>query len=161
MTTAAEVPFNAILVSFLKEAQRRGFNTTVLAADMHQVGQQQGVMVASNQGAAGVAYARQTLLNGANSDETVERVAKALHEFRLIEEGQTAPAPEADMCMFGPCIAAEPAGPNQERPCKLAWNDVPPVVKGAHIFLARLLIAAMVSEPEPAKNARKLVIPGA
>lgn len=158
MSAAADVPMDILVISFLKELQRRSVVATVVMTEAGQIGKQLS-RVASNNGPTGVAVARHALLMQANSDATIERVARALHEFRFVEQGQSAPAPEADMCMFGPCIAAEPSDPQQLRPSKTAWAELPPELKEAHMILARLLIVAMTVEPEPPKEARKLVIP--
>ena len=145
--SGVEVSFAAIVKAFLLTAAQGGFETVVVAMPRGRVGGGTQ-MVASNTGSDGINKARTLLL--LKGDAVIDRTAKAFHSFRFADaEGNI--APESNMCMYGPCLAAGCA--NTE------WEQLPAEVQNAHRLMVQVLLGAAMSEPEPAPES-KIVLPG-
>ena len=148
--SVGDVPNDVIIGSFLAEMHRRGFVTTVVATETRAIGRHANTVISSNGGHGGVNAARHTLLHLGQEAAMIERTAKALHSFRFVEAGQTAPAPVMDVCVFGGCLSTmfyeEPGA--EPIPCgKLSWDKLPPELQEGHRLLVKSVIIEAMREP--------------
>lgn len=157
--SVGDVPLDVLCISFLKEMRRRNYLATVVAQETGTIGRAPQTVVTSNGGPDGVDVARYALLHQGKEADMVERVAKAFHELRFVEQGQTAPPPEMDMCTFGACIAAQvgPSADELKPAARLTWTELPEELRDGHRLVARLLIATAMKEP--AQEPKSKIVP--
>lgn len=130
---ANDLPIPVLIRSFLQAMTVKKVEAVVVAMPTRN-----GVnpSIASNAGDAAVQRARIML---AVPDGAIERVAQAVHEFRLIEQGKQI-EPEMDICSFLPCAGG--GG-------KTSWAELPNQLKEVHRVFAKVILAAIAQPAEP------------